>query len=53
MKDNHWNIKLPNGDFARIPKPRELAIFATGIERIFGILGNTRPGCFLYVCRLC
>jgi hypothetical protein len=46
MKDNHWNIKLPNGTFWRIPKPRELGVPASGIERILDFWKTDDPEAF-------
>ena len=46
MKDNHWNIKLPDNTFWRIPKPRELGIYATGVERIMEFWKTEDPDAF-------
>lgn len=46
MKDNHFNIKLNNGKFWRIPKPRELGVFASGIERVLDYWKTDDPDAF-------
>ncbi|HYE12246.1 MAG TPA: LPD38 domain-containing protein [Patescibacteria group bacterium] len=46
MKDNHFNIKLNNGKFWRIPKPRELGVIASGTERILEYWKTDDPDAF-------